>query len=191
MRPKRKPTPALQVCPACLIAMLETPLRRALHKPEKLLAGLVTPGMTVLDIGCGPGYFTLGIARQVGPQGRVIAVDVQPEMLGRVRLHAEKEGLLERIRLHQCTPTSIGLNETFDFALAFWMVHEVPDREALMGGVYHLLNPGGCLLVVEPKMHVTQASFEETLQVAAMVGFRSMGERKIAISRAMLLEKGR
>jgi ubiquinone/menaquinone biosynthesis C-methylase UbiE len=169
--------------------MLESPLRKALHKPEKVLAGLVEPGMTALDIGCGPGYFSLGMARLVGPQGRVIAADVQEDMLARVRGHAEKEGLLERINLHHCSPTRIGLAETVDFALAFWMVHEVPDRQAFLGEIYSLLKPGGRLLVVEPKMHINQASFAETLKVAAAAGFTTLGERKVAISRAMLLGK--
>ena len=99
------------VCPPWLAGMLESPLRRAMHRPEKLLAGLVEPGMTVLDIGCGPGYFSLSMARLVGPQGRVIAADLQPEMLARVRAHAEKDGLLERITLHQCEPMRIGWYE--------------------------------------------------------------------------------
>jgi len=177
------------VCPAWMAGMLDNPLRKAMHRPEKLLAGLVEPGMTALDIGCGPGYFSLGMARMVGAQGRVIAADLQPEMLARVRSHAEKEGLLERITLQQCEPTRIGLTEPVDFALAFWMVHEVSDRQALLAEVYSHLKPGGRLLVVEPKLHVIQGSFEETLKIASSTGFIPLGERKVTISRAMLLGK--
>ena len=174
-------------CPVWLAGMLESPLRKAMHRPEKLLAGLVTPGMTVLDLGCGPGYFSLGMARLVGPQGRVIAVDMQPAMLARVRAHAEKEGLRERITLHQCTPARIGLAEQVDFALAFWMVHEVPDRQAFLSEVYGLLKPGTRLFIVEPKLHEIESSFKETLRIAAAAGFTTLGERKVALSRAMLL----
>ncbi len=154
-----------------------------------MLAGLVEPGMTALDIGCGPGYFSLGMARLVGPKGRVIAADLQPGMLARVRAHAEKDGLLERITLHQCEPMRIGWTEPVDFALAFWMVHEVPDRQALLSEVYRLLNPGGRLFVVEPKLHVRTINFEETLRIAVSAGFTLLGERKVAISQAMVLGK--
>jgi ubiquinone/menaquinone biosynthesis C-methylase UbiE len=177
------------ICPVWLAGMLESPLRKAMHKPEKLLAGLVEPGMTVLDIGCGPGYFSLGMARLVGPHGRVIAADVQPDMLARVRAHAEKEGLLERFTFHPCEPARIGLAQPVDFALAFWMVHEVPDRPAFLAEVYSMLKPGSRLLVVEPKLHVNTINFERTLQLAAAAGFTPLGERKITISRAMVLGK--
>ena len=177
------------ICPPWLAGMLESPLRKVMHKPERLLSGLVEPGMTVLDIGCGPGFFTLAMARLVGPNGRVIAADLQPEMLARVRAHAEKEGLLERITLHQCEPMRIGLAGPVDFVLAFWMVHEVPDRQAFLNEVYHLLKPGGRLLVVEPQMHVDRINFAETMKLAAGRGFTPLGERKVTISRAMVLEK--
>ena len=69
------------------------------------------------------------------------------------------------------------------------MVHEVPDRVAFLEEVYHLLKPDGRLLVVEPKMHVNKINFQETLKVAVAAGFTTLGERKVAISRAMLLGK--
>jgi len=189
MNEDSKVIPKRFVCPVWLSWTLENPLRRAMHKPGKLLAGLVEPGMTVLDIGCGPGFFTMGMVRLVGPQGRVIAADLQPDMLARVRAHAEKEGLMERVSLHHCSPTRIGLAEPVDFALAFWMVHEVPDRQAFISEVYNLLKPGGRLLVVEPNLHVGKINFEETLKLAAAAGFIALGERKVTISRAMLLGK--
>jgi ubiquinone/menaquinone biosynthesis C-methylase UbiE len=177
------------VCPPWLAGMLESPLCRAIHHPEKLLAGLVEPGMTVLDIGCGPGYFSLAMARLVGPQGQVIAADLQPDMLARVRAHAEKDGLLERITLLQTEPMRIGLTQPVDFALAFWMVHEVPDQQALLSEIYQYLKPGGRLYVVEPKLHVIEGSFEKTMQIAASAGFTPLGERKVTISRAKVLGK--
>jgi ubiquinone/menaquinone biosynthesis C-methylase UbiE len=177
------------VCPPWLAGMLESPLRRAMHNPQKMLAGLVEPGMTVLDIGCGPGYFSLAMARLVGPQGRVIAADLQPAMLARVRAHAKKDGLQERITLQQCEPMRIGWTTPVDFVLAFWMVHEVPDRKALLEEVYSLLKPGGRLLVVEPELHVDRINFAETLKLATAAGFTPLGERKVTISRAMVFGK--
>jgi ubiquinone/menaquinone biosynthesis C-methylase UbiE len=129
------------------------------------------------------------MARMVGPQGRVIAADLQPDMLARVRAHAEKEGLLDRITLQQCEPTRIGWTAPVDFALAFWMVHEVPDRQALLSEIFRISKPGGRLLVVEPKLHVNTIDFEETLKLAAAADFTSQDERKVTISRSMLLGK--
>ena len=176
-------------CPVWLAGMLESPLRRALHKPEKLLAGLVKPGMTVLDIGCGPGYFTLGMARLVGPQGRVIAADMQAEMLARVRAHAAKAGLLERITLQQVSPTHIGLAEPVDFALAFWMVHEVGQREGFLREIYSLVKPGGKFLIVEPLIHVSGRDFERTVALGQEIGFKAGDRPRVAASRAILLKK--
>jgi SAM-dependent methyltransferase len=77
-------------CPYWLAWALDNPLRRWLHNPQKILEGLVQPGQTVLDLGCGPGYFSLALARMVGANGRVVAVDLQPEMLEFVRRRAER-----------------------------------------------------------------------------------------------------
>lgn len=91
------------------------------------------------------------MARMVGDQGRVIAIDLQQEMLKRVRRRAEKEGLQSRILLHPGKPDTIAIQEAVDFALAFWMAHEVLNlqiffrRFAPLSGrkpVFYLSNPG-------------------------------------------------
>jgi len=69
------------VCPWWLCYSFDNPLRRLFHDPERLLGPYVKLGMTVADIGCGMGYFTLGLARLTGPEGKVIAVDLQERML--------------------------------------------------------------------------------------------------------------
>src|SRR5512145_1906979 len=88
-------------CPWWLGAGLDHPLRRWLHNPQEILAELVAPGDTVLDVGCGIGYFSLGLAQLVGETGQVIAADLQPEMLAGLRQRAEQAGLLSRIKPHQ------------------------------------------------------------------------------------------
>jgi ubiquinone/menaquinone biosynthesis C-methylase UbiE len=183
--------PTIDVCPHWLSALIDNPLRRWLHDPETLFAGLLEPGQTALDLGCGPGTFTLALARCVGPGGRVIAVDLQPRMLARLRAKAEKAGLLERIDLHLCSSTALGLGSAVqaDFALAFWMVHEVPDPERFLAEVLAGLRPGGRLLLVEPLLHVSAEQFARTLELARAGGWRLEGPRAVRISRAALLCK--
>ena len=179
-----------RVCPWWLCRSFDNPLRRLFHDPERLLAPYVNPGMTAVDIGCGMGYFTLGLARLVVPEGRVIAVDLQERMLAGVKKRALRAGLSDRIVLHHAGKETLGIAEPADFALAFWMAHEVPDKPRFFSEIDAFLKPGGCLLVVEPKFHVARKSFAKTLAVCREAGFRVIGEPAIALSRAYLLEKG-
>jgi ubiquinone/menaquinone biosynthesis C-methylase UbiE len=71
-----------RICPWWLGYILASPLRRLLQDPAALLKPYVREGMTVLEPGPGMGFFTVELARHVGPSGRVIAVDVQPRMIG-------------------------------------------------------------------------------------------------------------
>jgi ubiquinone/menaquinone biosynthesis C-methylase UbiE len=183
--PTTKPTPP-RVHPWWIIFTFDNPLRWLIHKPEKMFAGLIRQGDTVLDIGCGYGYFAMGVARMVGDKGLVIAADVQEHMLAGARRRAERHGLLPRIRLHLCQPESIGLTEPVDFILAFWMVHEVPDQEAFLRQVRALLKPQARLLIAEPIIHVPARRYAITLAAAQKVGLRPVAPVRVALSRAML-----
>ena len=78
------------VCPWWLCFTFDNPLRRLIHNPDRLLRSWIAPGQTAIDIGCGMGYFTLPMARLVGNSGRVIAVDLQAQMLDRLQRRAER-----------------------------------------------------------------------------------------------------
>jgi len=173
-------------CPWWLIRTFDNPIRKLIHNPERILAGLVAPGDTVLDLGCGIGYFTLPLARLVGPNGAVIAADLQPQMLAGVGRRAEAAGLADRIRLHRAEPQHIGVEGPVDFALAFWMVHEVHTPEAFLAEVHATLRAGGRFLLVEPRVHVPARAFEKTLAFAQAAGFRPVDAPHIAVSRARL-----
>jgi ubiquinone/menaquinone biosynthesis C-methylase UbiE len=175
------------VCPWWLCYSFDNPLRRLFHNPERLLNPYVKSGMTVVDIGCGMGYFTIGLARLVGHEGMVIAVDLQQQMLDALERRARRVGIAGRIVLHRCNQESLGVKEPADFALAFWMAHEVPDASRFFGEIFTFLKTGGRLLLVEPKVHVTRNGLEGTLTVCRDVGFRILEEPKMALSRAFLL----
>jgi SAM-dependent methyltransferase len=182
------PSDACSVCSADHAGWLSTPVRRLITDPRRILKGLAGQGDVVMDLGCGPGFFTLPLAEAVGDGGSVIAVDLQAAMLEKVRERAARRGLLERIRPHQCGAGSLGLSEVgaIDFALAFWMVHEVPDAAHLMSEVCAALRPGGRLLLVEPKGHVGEAAWSWTVQAATAAGLRTVEPRRVAFSRAAL-----
>lgn len=175
-------------CPWWVCFIFDNPLRRWLQYPEKVLKGLVKEGQTVYDIGCGMGYFSLTLARMTGRDGKVTCVDLQKEMLAAARRRAERAGLADRIRFKQCTRQSLGLDTIADFALTFWMVHEVPDKQRFLREIKQALKPGGILLLVEPKIHVTRQGFNETVSTAVSVGFQKDGEPQVSMSMAVLLK---
>ncbi len=175
------------VCPWWLLPTFDNPLRRLVQNPDRILCGLVQPGQIAADIGCGMGYFTLPLARMLGPQGRVYAVDLQAQMLAGLQRRATKAGLLERITLRQTPADRLELPELVDFALTFWMVHETPDPQVFLGQVHSLLKPGGKLLLVEPVIHVGQAAFDRTVRAAQAVGFTLLHPVQVKLSRAALL----
>jgi len=174
------------VCPWWLAFTFDNPVRKLIHNPEKIMGDLIQAGDVALDIGCGMGYFTIGMAPMVGENGKVIAVDLQAEMLAGVQKRAQRHGVAERIQLHRATTSSIGLAQSADFALAFWMVHEVPNKESFLREIKELLRPGGRFLFVEPKIHVNEKAIQETVTIAEKVGFILVEERKVAFSRAVL-----
>jgi ubiquinone/menaquinone biosynthesis C-methylase UbiE len=178
-----------RVCPWWLCHSFDNPLRRLIHNPERMLKRYVQAGMTVVDIGCGMGYFTLGMARLAGPGGKVVAVDLQQEMLSALDRRAQKAGLSDRIVLHRCRQDRLGVEVKADFVLCFWMAHEVPDKPRFFSEIISLLKPNGRLLLVEPRIHVSRNSFDQTLKACRESGFRDLDKPAIALSRAVLMEK--
>lgn len=182
------------VCPRWIGYFLVNPLRRLFQKPEQILAGLVTPGMTVLEVGPGMGFFTLPLARMVGPEGTVVAVDVQEAMLRGLQRRAEGARLSERIVARVCRPASLEVADfagMIDFALVFAVVHEVPEAAPFFGEVAEALKPGAQCLLGEPAGHVSAEAFAATLEAAQRAGLSVVARPRIRGSRTALLEKGR
>jgi ubiquinone/menaquinone biosynthesis C-methylase UbiE len=177
---------ALDVCPWWLSYVIDNYFRRRIQNPEKILEGHVDKGQTVIDIGCGAGLFSIAMAKLVGEEGRVISVDLQKRMLDRLRRRARRAGLISRIHLHQCEKDGIGVAEHVDFALAAYMVHEVPDQDALLKEIAGILKPEAHFLLIEPKVHVSSASFRRTVEAARAAGMKPCSEPEIRMSRAVL-----
>jgi ubiquinone/menaquinone biosynthesis C-methylase UbiE len=181
-----------RVCPWWLGYFLLNPFRRLRQDPRKLLKPYVREGMTVLEPGPGMGFFTLELLRLVGKSGRVIAVDVQPEMLARLEHRATKAGLADRLSARLASADSMnitGLQISVDFILAFAVVHEFPDAVRFFTEVAAAAKTGAQLLLAEPRGHVKSAKFKEELRAAEQVGFRVVGNPAIRSSQTVLLQK--
>lgn len=173
-------------CPWWFGYTFDNPIRRLFHDPNAILGDYVAPGQTVVDIGCGLGYFSLALARLVGPGGKVIAVDIQSQMVQRARRRACRQDLADRIDFRQCDPDRLGVDSPADFVLAFWMIHEVTDPESLLEEVKSILRPHGRFLIVEPKGHVSADRFEKTVQQALSVGYVVSEGPEIRFSRSVI-----
>ena len=175
------------VCPWWLCFTFDNPFRKLIHNPEAILKPYVHPGDRVIDVGAGMGYFSIPLAKIVGPAGRVTAIDLQPQMLSALAKRAGRKGVLERITTHLSTPASLDHQTKVDFILAFWMVHEVPDQRGFLSELYQVLKPEGHFLVVEPKIHVSEKTFLQTLKTARETGFNLKENPKIRLSHSALL----
>jgi ubiquinone/menaquinone biosynthesis C-methylase UbiE len=180
-----------RICPVEQAGHLDNSIRRWFQNPKKILSPYIVEGMTILDIGCGPGFFSIDMAEMTGPSGRVVAMDLQPGMLDKLRNKIEGAAIEKTIRLHQGGASSIGIAETVDFALAFYMVHEVPDQSSFFSELRSILAKDGSLFVVEPNFHVSKKAFEKTVAVAASEGFHVAEKPKVFFSKAVLLKPTR
>ena len=176
------------VCTWWMAYTFDNPLRKLIHDPQKIFGDLIKDGMTVMDVGCGMGYFSIGMAKLVGANGKVIAVDLQQKMLDVMRRRAMRAGVADRIIPHRCEADSLGIGKSADFILAFWMVHEVSDKRHFFKQLRSILTSKGKLLIAEPKMHVTANELDKTIKIAQKNGFRYCDSPTIRLSRTVLLE---
>jgi ubiquinone/menaquinone biosynthesis C-methylase UbiE len=183
---------AHRVCPWWLGYLLASPLRRLWHDPVKVLAPYVREGMTVLEPGPGMGFFTLELGRMVGPTGRVVAVDIQPRMLSRLKRRAARAGVLARVNARSTAPDTLGVADlagAVDFTLAFFLVHELPAVEQFFSEVARASKQGAGLLFTEPAGHVKEADFEVELEAAIHAGFELVERPALRGSHAAFLKR--
>jgi ubiquinone/menaquinone biosynthesis C-methylase UbiE len=175
------------VCPVGLSGGLDNRIRRLLQDPWKILKPYLSEGMTVIDLGCGPGFFAIEMAKMLNGSGKVIAADLQAGMLDKINRKIKGTPLESQIELHRCSATETGLTAKADFILAFWMVHEVPDQESLFKELKSVLKPGGKMLIAEPNLHVSKKSFEDMAERLRIIGYSILEKPKVFFSRTVLL----
>lgn len=159
-------------CPPWLDFFLENRLAHA-EARKQIERAMLAPGMFVLDVGCGTGRLTIPAAKQVGDSGRVMALDIQPEMLSKLQTHAE-EAALTNIQTKLC---AIGAGEfkeqnVYDRAFLTTVLGEIPEREKALQEIYAALKPGGILSVTEVLVDPHYQSRSTVRRLAAQAGFR-------------------
>jgi ubiquinone/menaquinone biosynthesis C-methylase UbiE len=183
---------AKHVCPVWVGYLLSNPIRKLFHDPDKILGPYIKEGMTVLDVGCAMGFFSLPVANMVGSNGKVVCVDIQKEMIQKLEKRALKAGLINRIETRLCNEKSLNIDELkgkVDFAFAIAVVHETSDASAFFSQIYQSLKPGHKFLVIEPGFHVSAESFEKTISIAQANGFIISNKLKNKNSRIVVLQK--
>ena len=134
------------------LGLLESPDRDAWQKPDQIMDALsIADGATVADIGAGAGWFTIRLARRVGPNGTVYAQDVQRQMLEAIRRRVTREGLLN-VRARLGTGANPNLPErAIDAILVVDVYPEVDDRVTFLRNLALALKPNGRVGVVNYK----------------------------------------
>ncbi len=177
------------VCPRWLCFTFDNWIRRRIQNPDQIIKTYVRAGDTVVDVGPGIGFFTIPIARLVGDNGQVIAVDIQEEMLAATSERALNAGVAHRVTPQLASPTSLNVTVRADFILAFWMAHEVPDQKRFFAQLHTVMKEDGKFLLAEPKLHVSKTCFDTELDAAQKSGFRLLDRPDIPLSLAALFAK--
>jgi ubiquinone/menaquinone biosynthesis C-methylase UbiE len=178
-----------RVCPIEHAGALDISLRKLIQNPRKILRPYVTEGMTVLDLGCGPGFFSIDMAKMVGMSGKVIAADLQDGMLKKLEDKIRNTKFQNIIKLHKCQEDKIGLSEKVDFVLLFFMLHEVPDQPRFLKEISTLLKPDAKIMIVEPPFHVSKKEFANLIESVRGLGFKIIDKPKVFFCHSILISR--
>lgn len=132
----------------------------------------LTPGMVVLDAGCGPGRLTVPLAQRVGPDGRVVALDIQAGMLARAQAKVAAAGLTQVDFVAAALGNAQLPADHFDRTVLVTVLGEIPDRASALAALFASLKPGGVLAVVEVIFDPHFQSRQTVAQLAASAGFQ-------------------
>jgi ubiquinone/menaquinone biosynthesis C-methylase UbiE len=174
-------------CPWWFTRSFDNPLRRLFQDPARVLEPVVWAGRSVLDLGCGYGYFAVQAARMVGPYGLVHAADLQRRSLDALARRAARAGVAGRVRLHVGDVADLELPDPVDAAYAIWMAHEVDRLPQLAARLVALLKPSASFLIAEPKLHVGERRFLAIVDTFRAAGFVPALRHNVGLSRALVL----
>ncbi len=158
-------------CPAALSWLVDNPLRRRYMRPVLDRIG-IQPGERVLELGPGPGAFTVGAALRAGPTGKLIAVDIQPEMIAQVERRVREAGLTN-VETHVASAHHLPLDgESVNRAFLITVLPEIPDPSRALAEVHRVLRPDGVLSVTEEFSDPDYLFLPETIRLVEAAGLR-------------------
>jgi SAM-dependent methyltransferase len=169
-------------CPASLSWIVNNPVRRRYMRPILGRVG-IRPGERVLELGPGPGAFTLDAARRAGPEGRLVVVDIQPEMIAQVERRVRAAGLAN-VETHVASAYDLPLDDaSVDRAFLITVLPEIPDRRRALAELRRVLRspepaegtPGGVLSITEEFLDPDYLFASETIRLVEASGFRLEG----------------
>ena len=162
-------------CPASLSWLVDLPIRQRYMRPVLDRVGL-QPGETILELGPGPGAFTVDAARRLLPGGRLIAVDIEPKMIDQVQQRV-KQADVTNVETHVASAYDLPLeDESVDRAFMVTVLAEIPDPVQGLREVYRVLKPGGMFSTTEEYMDPDYPRRATTIKWAEAAGFE-MDER--------------
>ena len=157
-------------CPSSLSWSLDNPWRRRAMRPVLERIG-IQPGECVLELGPGCGAYTPAAARRAAPGGRLIAVDIQPDMIARVQKRVQAEGLTN-VETHVASAHALALaDESVDRAFLITVLPEVPDPGRALAELHRVLRRGGLLSITEEFLDPDYHFARETIRQVEAAGF--------------------
>ncbi len=161
-------------CPVSLNWLVTNPIRLRYMRPVIDRIG-IRPGEHVLELGPGPGIYTVDAARRAGPDGRLIAVDIQPEMIAKVERRVRQAGLTN-VETRVASAYDLPLeNGAVDRAYLVTVLPEIPEPGRALAELWRVLRPGGILSVTEEFFDPHYRFLHETIRLVEAAGFRLQG----------------
>jgi len=158
-------------CPASFAGLVNNSIRRQYMRPVFDRIG-IQAGETVLELGPGPGLFTVEAARRAGPDGHLIAVDIQPEMIAMVEAHLQQAGLAN-VETHVASAHDLPFSDSsLDRAFLVTVLSEIPDPPRALAELHRTLKPGGMLSITEEFLDPDYPFASETIRRVEAAGFR-------------------
>ena len=176
--------------PQFLANLIDNPLRRRIQPPAEMpIRHGLEPGMWVLEVGPGNGTYTLAAARHVGPAGRVVAVDIEPRMVERVRQKAAAEGV-QNVDARLADVTDLPFDdEAFDAVYMITVMGEIPDPVRVLRELRRVLTPSGTLACSELLLDPDYPLASTLVRWAGQAGFRLREKRGNLLFYTLLFDK--